>query len=48
MLSECPPQIDSAFRLGLEEREENTIIRRIHDARLPRNKTREGFDFLEH
>jgi DNA replication protein DnaC len=37
--------LEALLAAELEERERNTIIRRIRDARLPRMKTLEDFDF---
>ena len=37
--------LEALLAVELEERERNTITRRIKDARLPRIKTLEDFDF---
>jgi DNA replication protein DnaC len=37
--------LEALLAAELEERKRNTVIRRIRDARLPRMKTLEEFDF---
>jgi DNA replication protein DnaC len=37
----------SLLAAELDERERNTVQRRLHDARLPRMKTLEEFDFAQ-
>ena len=39
--------LDALLAVEIEEREKNTIQRRIQEARLPRVKTLEEFDFLQ-
>ena len=39
--------LEALLALELEERERNTVQRRIHEARLPRVKTLEEFDFAQ-
>ncbi len=39
--------LEALLSVELEERERNTIARRIKDAKLPRMKTLEEFDFSE-
>ena len=39
--------LEALLGLELDERERNTVQRRIHEARLPRIKTLEEFDFAQ-